>query len=605
MTNLKDLINLTLGKEPTSEVASSPTFNVLDHIRQSLGITKRTVELADTTVKVEVSNDQKVFKNEDFEALVSVLPRFIKAPYVKPYMMKVPFNPLIKEDISILFIDVSLDSPKTWKNNKIANSRYFRFQFNQDGRLQRITPTNSLIRLGKCQSEADIIKKINKILSIENTGSEQASEASAYDSKKSSYLEASQIVEAYIKVKHLKGDPRELLERCNKFLAGVDEEYKAIDKAFKGSKMLTSQLDLYDKSVNKVQNVQKNLIKMLKSSEQAYAVDKVEDLGIYVENTASLYPQLLNIIKSLSVKKKKGIYNKDKAIIFYTPLVENACKMYVKEFDISIPWNRYFTKEVRNKVAVYLEETYKEELASARGELASEKVIFSKKDLHKLGQMIKDDYPSLKVQLLQEKTKEYGLMAIGVANDKKVFLVLDEYGELTLKINGIKIDRKGMILHKIEDNFNLIKKIIENTGEKASNSKYKFNANPSYYFNNISYDGYIFSDFYIGKSPNNPGYLIFGRNSDKWNGKYISIVAYKKRGKARNYNGEVNIGWSTKKEAQAILDHIKGKYEKASLSELSAMNRNWYDSPKHVANLLFDYLCAKQENKDLDASLVS
>jgi hypothetical protein len=84
-------------------------------------------------------------------------------------------------------------------------------------------------------------------------------------------------------------------------------------------------------------------------------------------------------------------------------------------------------------------------------------------------------------------------------------------------------------------------------------------------FSREGYDGTLFTDFHVRRdTAAGPGWFIFGRDKKKYGtfpdgrGRYVSLCGYVRRGKARNYNGEVRIGWRTKKEAQAALEaHVK------------------------------------------------
>lgn len=84
-------------------------------------------------------------------------------------------------------------------------------------------------------------------------------------------------------------------------------------------------------------------------------------------------------------------------------------------------------------------------------------------------------------------------------------------------------------------------------------------------FSNEGYDGLRFYDFYVAKSTNadGPGWFIYGRNKTKYGvdengkGRYVLLCGYVRRGKARNYSGEVKIGWKTKQAAeQALAAHL-------------------------------------------------
>lgn len=82
-------------------------------------------------------------------------------------------------------------------------------------------------------------------------------------------------------------------------------------------------------------------------------------------------------------------------------------------------------------------------------------------------------------------------------------------------------------------------------------------------FSSVGYDGSIFSDFYVTKCPNLPGWFIYGRNSQKYGvsadgtGAYVMLCGYRVEKRHRHYNGKVRHGWRTKAEAEAKLaDHL-------------------------------------------------
>lgn len=83
-------------------------------------------------------------------------------------------------------------------------------------------------------------------------------------------------------------------------------------------------------------------------------------------------------------------------------------------------------------------------------------------------------------------------------------------------------------------------------------------------FSNEGYDGTKFYDFFVCRDSAGPGWFVFGRDKTKYGvhhdgpkkgkGCYVSLCGYICRGKARNYNGEVRIGWRRKRDAQAWID---------------------------------------------------
>ena len=90
---------------------------------------------------------------------------------------------------------------------------------------------------------------------------------------------------------------------------------------------------------------------------------------------------------------------------------------------------------------------------------------------------------------------------------------------------------------------------------------------------NEGWDGSKFYGFYVGRDSVAPGWVIFGRNAEKYGrntktgrGNYVMLCGYVREGKWPKRNGKVRIGWRTKREAQAALD--------AYLADHPSMNRD-------------------------------
>ena len=67
----------------------------------------------------------------------------------------------------------------------------------------------------------------------------------------------------------------------------------------------------------------------------------INDLYLTIESDGTLYrQQYLPILKNLTTKKARGIYNKDLAIKLFMYLVENGAKKYVADFGGK--WNDIF-----------------------------------------------------------------------------------------------------------------------------------------------------------------------------------------------------------------------------------------------------------------------
>lgn len=79
-------------------------------------------------------------------------------------------------------------------------------------------------------------------------------------------------------------------------------------------------------------------------------------------------------------------------------------------------------------------------------------------------------------------------------------------------------------------------------------------------FSNEGYDGSLFGDFFVRRSPcDGPGFFIYGRNCHKYGkhrdgkGTYVMLCGYVREAGARNYNGKVRHGWPRKRDAEAAL----------------------------------------------------
>lgn len=80
-----------------------------------------------------------------------------------------------------------------------------------------------------------------------------------------------------------------------------------------------------------------------------------------------------------------------------------------------------------------------------------------------------------------------------------------------------------------------------------------------------NYSGHTFADFYAERRPGHaPGWFVSGRNSEKYGthadgkGAYVMLCA-RPDVKARrhpHFNGAVQRGWRTKREAQAVADRM-------------------------------------------------
>lgn len=83
----------------------------------------------------------------------------------------------------------------------------------------------------------------------------------------------------------------------------------------------------------------------------------------------------------------------------------------------------------------------------------------------------------------------------------------------------------------------------------------------------INRRGDRFSDFFPEKNPFGSGWIVFGRNTERYGvdaqgrGRYTMECARpdKPRRKMPNWNGAVFVGFRTKREAQEIADYLNAK----------------------------------------------
>jgi hypothetical protein len=87
--------------------------------------------------------------------------------------------------------------------------------------------------------------------------------------------------------------------------------------------------------------------------------EAVRELLLYIENDGELYRQRWEpIVKNLTRKKMKGIYDEKKAAKLMLYLVNDGARKYVREFGGDVPWNKAFPMPVRKMVAVELVENF-------------------------------------------------------------------------------------------------------------------------------------------------------------------------------------------------------------------------------------------------------
>jgi hypothetical protein len=91
--------------------------------------------------------------------------------------------------------------------------------------------------------------------------------------------------------------------------------------------------------------------------------DEVDELVLYATNDADLYRQRIQpIIKNLQKKVKKGIYDKNKALVMWKRVADEAAKKYLREFGSPGDGNNVFTVQDRKEAAKDIADKYKEEI---------------------------------------------------------------------------------------------------------------------------------------------------------------------------------------------------------------------------------------------------
>jgi len=64
--------------------------------------------------------------------------------------------------------------------------------------------------------------------------------------------------------------------------------------------------------------------------------DAARELAIFIENDADLYrQQFIPIVKNLMLKRRKGVYDREKAVTLFMYLMESGAKKYIKEYVVS------------------------------------------------------------------------------------------------------------------------------------------------------------------------------------------------------------------------------------------------------------------------------
>lgn len=83
-----------------------------------------------------------------------------------------------------------------------------------------------------------------------------------------------------------------------------------------------------------------------------------KELELFIENDGDLYRQQFKpIVRNLEKKRKKGIYDKEKAVKLWMYLAESGAKKYVKEVG-SGSWYEMFDVPTRRETARRLNDAY-------------------------------------------------------------------------------------------------------------------------------------------------------------------------------------------------------------------------------------------------------
>ena len=87
------------------------------------------------------------------------------------------------------------------------------------------------------------------------------------------------------------------------------------------------------------------------------------ELTLCAVNMIDVWPQLEYTIKMLLKKARKGIYNADKAIDAYYPIVTNAAKVYCERYGNGLEsFSRIFSVTDRFTAAIEIEKYFREDI---------------------------------------------------------------------------------------------------------------------------------------------------------------------------------------------------------------------------------------------------
>ena len=100
---------------------------------------------------------------------------------------------------------------------------------------------------------------------------------------------------------------------------------------------------------------------MVTKKSNPYNEISVRELQLYTENDRAIYDRKLNpILRNLSKKQEKGIYDKEKAQKLYLNAVNDGAKKYTQEFGTK--GSKIFSTSDKKEVAKRLEEENRDEL---------------------------------------------------------------------------------------------------------------------------------------------------------------------------------------------------------------------------------------------------
>lgn len=92
-----------------------------------------------------------------------------------------------------------------------------------------------------------------------------------------------------------------------------------------------------------------------------------KELTLCSVNMIEVWPRMEAVIKMLSMKARKGIYNADKAIEAFYPIMTEAAKIYCREYGNKLEsFSRIFSVTDRFTAAIEIEKYFRDDII--RGE---------------------------------------------------------------------------------------------------------------------------------------------------------------------------------------------------------------------------------------------